>query len=218
MVERRGSGGGGGPAQEAARRYQVSVALGVREGVARAPRAGAADARAPRQRLGRGLGLSHLEHHLWAHDRQRGRALSAALGREGETFVWLAGRYLVVDGGTQLDQQEAVGDHGENAQRRGEEHGQPHARLVQGVPRCSWTESMRQKKLVSKPGVGKLWPGGHAQPATLFNPAHSNLKKFYESSASVKTMECYQRSGGGGGQHLFSPAPPMYSMYSVVIT
>lgn len=50
-------------------------------------------------------------------------------------------RYFIIDGWTQLGQQEAVGDHGKNTQGSGEQNGQPYAGLVQGVPSCSWTNN-----------------------------------------------------------------------------
>lgn len=54
----------GGAPQEPARCHQVPVALGVREGVAWATGAGAADLPASRRRRRRCFGLSHFAHHL----------------------------------------------------------------------------------------------------------------------------------------------------------
>jgi len=46
----------------------------------------------------------------------------------------MSGRYLVVDGGPQLDEGEAIGDHGQHTEDGGEQDGEPHVGLVQGVP------------------------------------------------------------------------------------
>lgn len=59
-------------------------------------------------------------------------------------------RYLVIDGWTQLDQQEAVGDHRQNTQCSGEQDGQPDAGLAQGVPSCSWTNNTAAKVVCLK--------------------------------------------------------------------
>lgn len=53
--------------------------------------------------------------------------------------------YLLVDGWTQLDQQEAVGDHRKNTQCSGEQDGQPYAGLAQRVPSCSWSNNTAAK-------------------------------------------------------------------------
>lgn len=49
--------------------------------------------------------------------------------------------HLVIDGGPELNQQEAVGKHGENTQDGGEEDCQPNVGLAQRVPGCSWTNT-----------------------------------------------------------------------------
>lgn len=54
----------GGTPQEPARCHEVAVALCVREGVARATGAGAADVAAAWWSGGRCFGLSHFQHHL----------------------------------------------------------------------------------------------------------------------------------------------------------
>lgn len=64
------------------------------------------------------------------------------LGLYSFTF-WQTGtvkkeQYLVIDGGAELNQQEAVGNHGEDTQGGGEEDRQPDVRLAQRVSARSW--------------------------------------------------------------------------------
>ena len=49
--------------------------------------------------------------------------------------------HLVIDGGPELNQQEAVGKHRENTQDGGEEDRQPDVGLAQRVSGCSWTNA-----------------------------------------------------------------------------
>lgn len=48
------------------------------------------------------------------------------------------GLHLLVDGGTDLNHQETVGDHRKNTQDRGEEDRQPNDGLAQGISGGSW--------------------------------------------------------------------------------
>lgn len=123
----------------------------MREGVTRTARAGAADAGAARRRRRRRLGLSHFEHHL----------------EEGnEILVWHVDAnvlhaerrrpYLVIDGGAELNQQEAVGDHRKDTQSGGEEDGQPDVGLVEGVSCCSCKVTHTHSRLQTRFLVSNL--------------------------------------------------------------
>lgn len=122
----------GGTPQIPARCHQVSVALRVREGVARATGAGAADVAAAWWG-GRGrFGLSHFEHHLkvWTESHHR---YETVLSSRSRFILKHVGLYLVVDGGTDLNQQETVGDDRKDTQDGGEEDRQPNDGLAQGI-------------------------------------------------------------------------------------
>lgn len=82
---------------------------------------------------GRGrFGLSHFQHHLkgWTESHHR---YETVLSGRSRFILKHVGPYLVVDGGTDLNQQETVGDDGKDTQEGGEEDRQPNDGLAQGI-------------------------------------------------------------------------------------
>lgn len=43
-------------------------------------------------------------------------------------------------------------------------------------PVNAWAQQEEESCIVSKPGMGKLWPEGHMQPIGLFNPLNTSTE------------------------------------------
>lgn len=58
--------------------------------------------------------------------------------------------HLVVDGGPELNENEAESHHGQNTEEGSQEYGEPHVRLVQRVPCGAWSSKSNRSVSQSK--------------------------------------------------------------------